>query len=664
MWGFENMESTAAEERRSMSLIIGERINHAFGDRKIIEEASFRIADADRIGLVGPNGEGKTTLLRIIAAELEATTGQVHRRRDLSVGYLSQTPPDLGDATIQQAMLDVFGDLRRREEELHDLAVRMEEAGDTDQLAQRYGALQTEFEMLGGYDYHMRIEQVLTGLGFDRAMWERPLASLSGGQRTRVYLGTLLLSDPDVLLLDEPTNHLDVDSVEWLEQWLRSFAGALVLVSHDRYLLDNVTTRTWEIAARVLAAYRGNYSKYRKLRDERLAELAKRYEAQQEYIAKTRDFVARHMAGQRSKEAQGRQKRLERFMRDEAIAQPVQSKTMHLRLSAQARAGDMVLRASDLSAGYDATAPLLKDLDLEIGRGDRVALVGANGTGKTTLLRTLMGELAALSGSVRLGANVKVGYLSQDHSELDPARSALDAVMEAGRGLKLEEARTLLGGLLLSGDEVFKPTGELSGGQRMRVALARLVVRDANVLMLDEPTNHLDIPSTEVVQEVLQRFGGTAVMVSHDRYLVQAAATHIWAIDGSSIRVILGGWEDYLAWRKGSAEGDVSPADSVRSADNAGEDRPGDTDIPRRDARRQARRRSNEMQTLRRRHGDIEEQIDALEKELADLNEAIGVAGRAGDTARVAQLGERYQSRDTQLAQLWRQWEEVGEQIK
>jgi len=633
-----------------MSLVIGENVDHAFGDRQVIEKACFRIAQGDRIGLVGPNGEGKTTLLRIICGDLEATSGEVHRRRRLSVGYLPQTPPDLGDATIHDAMLDVFADLRRREEDLHQLALRMEEPDDTDDLATRYGELQTEFEVLGGYDYNVRIEQVLAGLAFAREMWDRAIQSLSGGQRTRVYLGTLLLADPEVLLLDEPTNHLDVDSVEWLELWLRSFAGALVVVSHDRYFLDSVATRTWEIASCALTSYRGNYSKYRTLREERIAELLKRYEAQQEYIAKTRDFVARHIAGQRTKEAQGRRKRLERFLRDEAIERPVQSETMRLRLSADVRAGDMVLRTSGLSAGYDASAPLLEDLDLEVVRGGRVAVVGANGTGKTTLLKTLLGVLAPLSGAVRLGANVNVGYLTQDHSELDPAMSGLDSVMEAGKGLKLEEARTLLGSLLLSGDEVFKPTAELSGGQRMRVALARLVVAGTNVLVLDEPTNHLDIPSTEVVQDALQGFRGTIILVSHDRYLIQAVATHIWAIDNSSIRVILGGWEDYAAWRAESAGRIPSSMDDARSSQS--------------DSHRRSRRRSNELQSLRRRHQGIEDEIDGLETELSGLNEAIAAAGRAGDTARVTQLGEQYQSRDARLAELWREWEDVGEQIR
>jgi len=633
-----------------MSLVIGENIDHAFADRHVIEMASFRIAQGDRIGLVGPNGEGKTTLLRIISGDLEAVSGQVHRRRRLSVGYLPQTPPDFGDATIHEAMLDVFADLRRREEDLHQLALQMEEPDDTHDLATRYGQLQTEFEVLGGYDYNVRIEQVLTGLGFPPDMWNRTIESLSGGQRTRVYLGTLLLAAPEVLLLDEPTNHLDVDSVEWLELWLRSFAGALVVVSHDRYLLDNVTTRTWEIASCTLTSYRGNYSKYRKLREERIAELLKRYEAQQEYIAKTRDFVARHIAGQRTKEAQGRRKRLERFLRDEAIERPVQSNTMRLRLSADVRAGDMVLRTSGLSAGYDASAPLLEDLDLEVVRGDRVAVIGANGTGKTTLLKTLLGVLSPLSGVVRLGAKVNVGYLSQDHSELDPAMSALDSVMAPGKGLKLEEARTLLGSLLLSGDEVFKPTGELSGGQRMRVALARLVVAGANVLVLDEPTNHLDIPSTEVVQNTLQGFPGTIILVSHDRYLVQAVATHIWAIDDSSIRVILGGWEDYVAWR-------AKPAGSTLSSQE-------DAGSPQTDSHRRSRRRSNQLQALRRRHQSIEDEIERLEKELAGLNQAIAAAGQAGDTARVTQLSKQYQSRDARLADLWREWEDVGEQIR
>ncbi|MCK4623960.1 MAG: ABC-F family ATP-binding cassette domain-containing protein, partial [Phycisphaerae bacterium] len=502
-----------------MSLIIAENITHAFGTHEVIKNATFRLGESHRIGLVGPNGEGKTTLLRVIGGQTEPTIGKVHRSQALRIGYLPQDPPAGQDKTIHDAMLDVFSDLRRMEQQLHDLAGKMEH-GDTGQadLMKQYDGIQSKFEALGGHDYHRRIEQVLTGLAFGPEMWDRTLSALSGGERTRAYMAGLLLREPDLLMLDEPTNHLDLDSVEWLESWLGSFRGALIVVSHDRYFLDSVTTETWEIAFGNLETFRGSYSKYLPQRDERYTERMRQWEAQQEYIAKTEDYIARNISGQRGKEARGRRTRLERFMRDEAIARPQEHRTINVSLQAGRRTGDLVFRASDLSVGYDA--PLLEIETLDVNRGQRIAILGANGIGKTALLRTLMSEIKPLAGSVRGGSNVKIGYLPQTHERLDPNDTALKAVMSAEPGCTPEKARSALGRVLLGQDESLKRIDELSGGQRSRVVLARLMVQNPNVLMLDEPTNHLDIPSTEIMQDVLQNFDGTVVFVSHDRYLV------------------------------------------------------------------------------------------------------------------------------------------------
>ncbi len=634
-----------------MSLIIAENVGHAYGDHEVFRDVSFRVAESDRIGLVGPNGEGKTTLLRVIAGLLESTAGDVHRRRGLRIGYLPQDPPPLEGTTVHQTMLDVFADLRRMERELHDIAGRME--GDAG-LLKRYGEIQAEMEALGGYDYSTRIEQVLTGLAFEREMWDRPLSQLSGGQRTRAYLGTLLLREPDVLLLDEPTNHLDLDSTEWLEHWLGSFRGALIVVSHDRYLLDRVTTKTWEVAFRRLEPYRGAYSKYLVLRQARFSERMKAWEAQQAYIRQTEEFIRIHIAGQRTREAQGRRKRLERFLRDDAIERPQTHRAISLDIPACRRTGDMVLLGTHLEVGYDPAVPLLRIDELELVRGQRVAVVGANGAGKTTLLRTLLGELELLSGTLRHGANVQIGYLSQTHANLDPQSAALDVVRAASGERTSKRARSVLGRLLLSGDDVFKRINELSGGQRSRVALARLVALGANVLMLDEPTNHLDIPSTEVVQDALKRFDGTTIFVSHDRYLIEALATHVWAIDGQQFHCITGNWQAYLQWR----------SERRGAAGLPGDDETGRSKRERKAQYRQDRKRANERRRLRRRLDELEAEIEAIEEDLAKLNQGISDAADAGQVETLRELSKEHQQKSARLKMLWDEWEQVGEKLE
>ena len=647
-----------------MSLIVAEGISKSWSDKDVLKNVSFSLAPGERVGLVGPNGEGKTTLLRIIAALEQPTEGKLQRRAALRIGYLPQDPPAPEAGALRQAMLDVFADLRRTEQDLQALAARMEQDRGDKRLLRRFGELQQEFEARGGYSYSRRIEQVLTGLNFPRDSWDRPLAQLSGGQRTRAHLARLLLEEPEVLLLDEPTNHLDLESVEWLERWLESLPGAMIIVSHDRYFLDRATGRTWEVSSASLESFRGSYSQYLTQRQERFKERLRRWEAQQEYVRQTEDFIRRFIAGQRSKEARGRRTRLERFLKAEAIPRPREHARITVRLKARERTGDFVLRLNELKVGYDPRQPLLTVEKLDIQRGRRVVIVGPNGCGKTTLLRTVMGELPPLSGTARLGANVRLGYISQTHAELSPSMTALEAVRQIDPSLTEERARTLLGSLLLSGEDAFKKITELSGGQRSRVVIARLMLQKANVLILDEPTNHLDIPSQEVLQDMLSEFDGTVIFVSHDRYLIQALATDIWAVCDGTITPLRGDWNRYLQWRDerrgvaGTPPQEEGPGRTSPTRAGPGKD------VRTREDHRQRRRRANEVQKMQRRLVEVEQTIHRLEADLKALNDQISKAGEQGDVDRITRLGEEYSAADARLRELFTEWEKLSVELQ
>ena len=641
-----------------MSLVIGENITHRYTDRDVLGGVSFHLGASERVGLVGPNGAGKTTLLKIIGGMIDPTAGSVHRARGLRVGYLPQETPALEGTTIHDAAIGAFADLIQKERELHALADELAAArhGGPD-LLKRYGVMQADFEARGGYDYPKRIEQVLTGLAFPRDTWDRPLASLSGGQRTRAYLATLLLQNPDVLMLDEPTSHLDLDSVEWLEGWVAGFRGSVIVVSHDRYLLDRATTSTWDLSFTALESYPAPYTRYLELREERYKERLRQYEAQQEMVAKTEDYIRRNIYAARTGVARGRRTRLEKLKEDGLLDRPREAESIHLNLKAGGRTGDIVLRATGLTVGYSPDQPLVTAGQLEVMRGDRVAILGPNGVGKTTLLLTLLGRMQPLAGDVRRGANLSVGYLSQNRTEIDPATSALEAVREAGVGWTPERARALLGSLLLGGDEAFKPFGQLSGGQQSRVCLARLVVQGVNVLALDEPTNHLDIPSCEVIQGVLQEFQGAVLFVSHDRYLVKAVASHIWAIDGREIRCILGGWDEYMKWRQERLGLGGPRVDEAKEARKASYEE-------RKAVEREVRRRENMVNRLRKRHAEVEAKIQEVEADLARRMKEISGAGESGRLDRVADLGREYAAREAARKALWAEWEDVGGQLE
>ena len=630
-----------------MSILSANNIAKSYGAHDIFEGISVEIPHGAKIALVGSNGIGKTTLLNVLVKAEEPSAGVVSHMKGLTIGFLPQRPDLVADRTLWDEMLTAFTDLRAREARLADLAEAMSHAeGDAlDGLMQRYGQLQQQFEHDGGYAYETRIRQVLQGLGFSAEEYQMPLPHLSGGQRTRALLARLLLESPDLLVLDEPTNHLDINAVEWLESFLKTWDGALLVVSHDRYFMDAVITTIWEMEWGKIEVYRGNYSHYVQQRQQRRALLQKEYEAQQEHIAKQEEFIKRNMAGRKTAQAKGRLRRLERLKRDALIAKPRDEHNIHLDLKADLRSGDKVLMTYDLVVGYEPGRPLANVPDITLYRGEVAALIGPNGVGKTTLLKTLLRELPPLSGTSRLGAAVQIGYFAQAHEGLNPDNSVIDELMTV-RSLPISEARKYLAAFLFTGDDVFRPVRTLSGGERGRLALAKLALDGANFLLLDEPTNHLDIPSQEILQAVLVRFNGTILLVSHDRYLIDALATQIWDLQPDGMTVFDGTYQEYLQAREAErqAEREAKAAPSASTPPRRQNGQPGLSERER-----------------NRRLAQIEQHIHALEIRLVDLSGELGAASTAGAVERVRELGEAYAAAEAELESAMAEWEALLE---
>src|SRR3989475_11968227 len=527
------------------------QVGKSFGAERIFAGLNFQINEQDRIGLIGPNGAGKSTLLNILAGQEEPDEGTVAIARYTRIGYLTQITDFHPENSLREEMLTVVAEVRKWERELGELALELatpEAQNDSvlhERLLRRYDELQTRFELAGGYTYENRIDQVLDGLGFTREQQEAPVMQLSGGQQTRAALAKLLLQEPDLLLLDEPTNHLDLAALEWLETYLTAWKGAMVVVAHDRYFLDKIVSRTIELAFGRIEEYPGNYTKYLRLREERMERRLREYEEQQAQIAHTEEFIRRYKAGQRSREARGRQKLLNRM---ERVERPQDFPEMHFEFSSFVQSGLVVVSTQKLAVGYISETKerteLVRVADLELLRGDRVGLLGPNGSGKTTLLRTIIGGLPPVGGQLFLGHNVRIGYYSQTHTGLDDERSIIDEIRQVTT-LSEEGARTFLGRFLFSGDDVFKPISALSGGERSRVALAKLTLQGSNLLVLDEPTNHLDLQSRQFLEEVLGEFEGTLLFVSHDRYFIDSLATKIWVIEDGVLIPYWGNYTDY-----------------------------------------------------------------------------------------------------------------------
>src|SRR5918998_4762629 len=516
-----------------------------FGPDEIFRNVSFQVADREHVALVGVNGAGKSTLLRIVAGIDTASEGEIAIARGARVAVLAQEPRFESDRTVRQEAQLAFDEALSALARMRDLEQAMQSAsGDVlDQHFEEYERLSLHFEVAGGFDVEHRTDEILMGLGFSSEQMDEPVRTLSGGQKTRIALAKALLADPDLLLLDEPTNHLDLGMLDWLEGFLGSWRGAFLVVSHDRYFLDRVTSRTLDLSFGRLEDYPAPYGRYLNLRAERRARQLQEYEEQQELIARTEEYIRRYKAGQRSREAKGRQTRLDRL---ERLDRPQEHAALTLRVQPTIRSGRDVLTASPLRVGYSGSngeRALVSTPELRGERGDRIAIIGQNGSGKSTLLRTIVGELPPLSGRVSFGTNVKVGYYAQGHEGLPVDGSPL-SILTASQPIGEEAARTYLARFLFRGDDVHRPVSALSGGERSRLALARLLVEGANLLILDEPTNHLDIQSRETLEEMLTAYDGTVVFVSHDRFFIDRVATRVWDIEEGRLVPYLGNYSD------------------------------------------------------------------------------------------------------------------------
>jgi len=679
-----------------MSLLTVASLSKSYEPVEVFSGVTFSIPHRARYAIVGPNGVGKTTLLKVLAGVEEPSGGSFQVARGASLGYLPQEAAFGVTHSLWQECLRAFDDLRALEIELKDLEARMEAAPaafqggaangnggepDHDALLQRYGTIQARFEFRGGYEYEARIRQVLTGLGFSEHEFEYPLTHLSGGQRTRALLARLLLSGHDLLLLDEPTNHLDIEAVEWLENYLREWPGAVLIVSHDRYFLDRVATHILEMWRGSMETYRGNYSQYVAERENRWNDRLTFFNTEKARLLGELDYIKRNIAGQNVAQAKGKLRRLSRYLeaveqvgfegvrgkkwgkiaedveygnpmgvaeaedRIKSLQPPVfRHQRLRLHLRPRRRSGRIILRTYDLQIGYNGQ-PLLAIPDLELHRLERVAIIGPNGSGKSTLLKTVIGDLVPVSGKYQPGASLDIAYFAQAHEGLDQNRSVMDEIGSMAPGLLPAEIRSYLGPFLFTGEDVFKPVSVLSGGERGRLALAKLAMTDANLLLLDEPTNHLDIPAQEILQEVLATFDGTIILVSHDRYLVDALATQIWAVDDREKELRL-----YKDTYKGYRESlKVSPA---------GEDGTGVVESEKADYAQQKRSRNRRLAEERQRAqrlGEVEALIHILEEQLAALGKKL--ENPPADHGKVLKMGEDYTKMEARLNDLMEEWE-------
>ena len=633
-----------------MIILQANKIERSFAGEVLFDNINLQVDERDRIALVGKNGAGKSTLLKILVGEEEPTSGEINKKKDISLSYLAQDSRFESENTIYDEMLHVFDDLRRTEKQLRQMELEMgEKSGeDLDKLMSDYDRLSENFRQAGGFTYEADIRAILNGFKFDESMWQMKIAELSGGQNTRLALAKMLLEKPNLLVLDEPTNHLDIETIAWLENYLVNYSGALIIVSHDRYFLDKVATITLDLTKHSLDRYVGNYSRFVELKEQKLATEAKNYEKQQKEIAALEDFVNRNLVrASTTKRAQSRRKQLEKM---ERLDKPeAGKKSANMTFQSEKTSGNVVLTVENAAIGYDGEI-LSEPINLDLRKMNAVAIVGPNGIGKSTFIKSIVDKIPFIKGEKRFGANVDVGYYDQTQSKLTPSNTVLDELWNDFKLTPEVEIRNRLGAFLFSGDDVKKSVGMLSGGEKARLLLAKLSMENNNFLILDEPTNHLDIDSKEVLENALIDFDGTLLFVSHDRYFINRVATHVLELSENGSTLYLGDY-DYYVEKK--AEVEMAQAEEDLTSNQAKEASPVNDYQAQKESQKEARKLMRQIENLEAEIEELETQSQAISEQMLETNDAEKLMELQAELDKISHRQEE--------AML--EWEELSEQV-
>jgi len=635
-----------------MIILQANKIERSFAGEVLFDNISLQVDERDRIALVGKNGAGKSTLLKILVGEEEPTSGEINKKRDLSLSYLAQDSRFESSNTIYEEMLHVFDDLRKTEKTLRqmELAMGKKTGADLEKLMQDYDRLSEEFRQAGGFTYEADIRAILNGFKFDESMWQMKIEELSGGQNTRLALAKMLLEKPNLLVLDEPTNHLDIETIAWLENYLVNYSGALLIVSHDRYFLDKVATITLDLTKHSLDRYVGNYSSFVEQKEQKLLTEAKNYEKQQKEIAALEDFVNRNLVrASTTKRAQSRRKQLEKM---ERLDKPeAGNKSAHMTFHSDKTSGNVVLTVEEAAVGYDDQV-LSEPINLDIRKMNAVAIVGPNGIGKSTLIKSIVGQIPFIKGEARFGANVEVGYYDQTQSKLTPHNSVLDELWNDFKLTPEVEIRNRLGAFLFSGDDVKKTVGMLSGGERARLLLAKLSMENNNFLILDEPTNHLDIDSKEVLENALIDFDGTLLFVSHDRYFINRVATQVLELSEEGSTLYLGDYDYYLE-KKAELEALAAAQAEAVPVSSTEEGTSNDYHLQ--------KQNQKELRKITRRIEQLEAEMEELDQKIQEISETMHSTNDAAD---LVQLQSELDQLTVQQEAVMEEWAELSEQVE
>lgn len=633
-----------------MIILQANKIERSFAGEVLFDNINLQVDERDRIALVGKNGAGKSTLLKILVGEEEPTSGEINKKKDISLSYLAQDSRFESENTIYDEMLHVFNNLRRTERQLRQMELEMgEKSGeDLDKLMSDYDRLSENFRQAGGFTYEADIRAILNGFKFDESMWQMKIAELSGGQNTRLALAKMLLEKPNLLVLDEPTNHLDIETIAWLENYLVNYSGALLIVSHDRYFLDKVATITLDLTKHSLDRYVGNYSRFVELKEQKLVTEAKNYEKQQKEIAALEDFVNRNLVrASTTKRAQSRRKQLEKM---ERLDKPeAGKKAANMTFQSEKTSGNVVLTVENTAIGYDGEV-LSQPINLDLRKMNAVAIVGPNGIGKSTFIKSIVDQIPFIKGEKRFGANVEVGYYDQTQSKLTPSNTVLDELWNDFKLTPEVEIRNRLGAFLFSGDDVKKSVGMLSGGEKARLLLAKLSMENNNFLILDEPTNHLDIDSKEVLENALIDFDGTLLFVSHDRYFINRVATHVLELSENGSTLYLGDY-DYYVEKKATAE--MSQTEEASTSNQAKEASPVNDYQAQKESQKEVRKLMRQIESLEAEIEELESQSQAISEQMLETNDADKLMELQAELDKISHRQEE--------AML--EWEELSDQV-